>query len=286
MSDDSFIKELQKNNIVISKYTKGPLGSRIFALGINGHTKHPEGIIKVWPAKTEIEINPVKKLRQTILNVHEDKRTVARDIGPFNISQHRNTYQQLIGTFRGRVTLPNINGLKFYTENVLSNNIKGTKVKTISGTVIVELPKTDQSFLIGMDETHNFISMLPKKASSVEEAHEILRPKVSDKAIRQGEFFFDPVVSHKILERLDEKMSNMRWYRNGWRILMTNLESRSSHIGVLTQRINGQLYAFGMVLDTRKGRHAPLLLNTWHKVVRNREVVIRNAVRTRTRTWD
>jgi len=47
----------------------------------------------------------------------------------------------------------------------------------------------------------------------------------------------------------------------------------------------GGRYAIGPIVDTRKGHHKPLMLDGWHKVMRNTEVVAKRAAAPR-RHWD
>lgn len=62
------------------------------------------------------------------------------------------------------------------------------------------------------------------------------------------------------------------------------LEPQSSHIG-LWVRHGSHRYALGLIMDTRVGRHEPLVLAGWHEIVRNREVVSVTA-QSRQRYWD
>jgi len=123
-------------------------------------------------------------------------------------------------------------------------------------------------FLIGVDEKKHFISVLKKIVSSVEEAHEELRPDgISDKAVRHGEWFFDPVPPRKAQEVLSQCFFKRR-----------RLEEDSSHESSVGYH-DGKKYAFGRVSDTRKDYHKPIVLTTLHRVVRNNErnlIYVRN----------
>lgn len=127
-------------------------------------------------------------------------------------------------------------------------------------------------FLVGMDETANFVCRLPQQVDSVEEAHEVLRPKgLLPHAKRQGEWFFTPVKEYD----KDEKCEcGKPLAEHEGRLSMDNLRSRS---GDTTHRVRqfthmGVTYAKGLVEDERNGRHAPVDLgNEWHRVDRNTE---------------
>lgn len=130
-------------------------------------------------------------------------------------------------------------------------------------------------FLVGMDETANFVCRLPEAVETVDEAHKVLRPQgLLPHAKRQGEWFFTPVKEYDKEVRcpcgssLDEHEH------------LLSEENLRSRVGTTTHRVSqfthrGVTYAKGVVTDERKGRHVPVDLgDEWHRVDRNMERVI------------
>lgn len=133
-------------------------------------------------------------------------------------------------------------------------------------------------FLVGMDETANFVCRLPMAVETVSEAHEVLRPKgLLPLAKRQGEWFFTPVKEYDKEERCE---CGKRLTEHEVTLSVAPESLRSPSSGVTTHSVRqfthrGVTYAKGMVTDDRKGRHAPVDLgDTWHRVDRNTERVI------------
>jgi len=65
-------------------------------------------------------------------------------------------------------------------------------------------------------------------------------------------------------------------YRSYQKAAVRGLESLSSHQGITVIAYGGR-YAIGPIVDTRKGHHKLLMLDGWHKVMRNTEVVVKQA---------
>jgi hypothetical protein len=126
-------------------------------------------------------------------------------------------------------------------------------------------PYNGEDFLIGMDETANFVCRLPVSVASVDQAHEILRPTgVMPHTTRQGEWFFVPVEKPCPCGKMPGE--HTRGIDPHMRLGGTThkVETGLIHMGVT--------FAKGKVLDDRKGRHAPVDLgDTWHQVFPNTE---------------
>lgn len=178
--------------------------------------------------------------------------------------------------------------------------------------VEITAPASSNSFLMGIDETSHFISQLPSHPSTVRVAHQVLRPtSVPKNALRQGEWFFIPATPEEveaIVKAYAEPMYNIRsrgairqvseatlrqmgfhrYPRSRVNPTFTMLEGGSSHRVAQGIRIGEDRFATGLVYDTREGRHEPLTLNGWYKVVRNTEVVQRPARQASNtpRRWD
>lgn len=135
--------------------------------------------------------------------------------------------------------------------------------------VALTTPAHERHFLLGTDETHYFIAQLPREASSVEDAHDVLRPLVARApgTLRQGEWFFIPV-------------SDEQQY-GAWPEGTTLKDEPIARTGIGTPHVasevfirrdaSGETFARGVV--TQAPRHRPLVLgDRWHRVVRNLEI--------------
>lgn len=117
------------------------------------------------------------------------------------------------------------------------------------------------SILCGIDESAYFVCLLPRHCKSVEEAHAALRPKnISKNAIRQGEWFLDPV-SDDMNKKISNSVNNIR------------KEDRfnGSHVAKVSIRFGSFYYVNISFRETRKNRHKTIYMNKWHKIVKNRE---------------
>lgn len=119
------------------------------------------------------------------------------------------------------------------------------------------------NLLVGMDETHNFISIVPGDENDVYgvvKAHQILRNGAPRDAKRQGEWFFIPT-PQAFVKRATKKA------------LVHNGHRTTHVVAQYAEDEWGRMYARGKVTETREGRHAPLDLGeTWHRVEHNGEV--------------
>lgn len=173
--------------------------------------------------------------------------------------------------------------------------------------VTVVAGETDISLLVGIDETTHFVAMLPKKADSVTEAHEILKPRnLGKEFVRQGEWFFTPVKNAKLrstLDRIYEEQKTVRWERVNVRLFNdtvrrtfsernssftsrnrllrmftsdgdARLEESSSHASQMRVDHGGKVYVKGKISDTRTFHHKDVILDDWHTLRRNREITI------------
>lgn len=291
-------------------YRKRPRGLEGLAVGGS-----PDGkVIRVWIDEgLDPEISTSKKHRQATLSLYEDKREVISQ-SPITLGKEEvtSTYQRtassLIGVALKRA--PQIGSSraarreailedgwdkkvrKFLRQvKAVHNSDPGSKVTvppnyiTIRAEVHTYLPAQRNNLLMGIDETSHFVCLLPEKANSVEEAHEILR---SDEArvkgtLRQGEFFFVPLTEG------EKKWVEEAQYKNP--LPYRQLEVGSSHRAALTLLRRGQTverFVIGLVTDQRWGRHEHLVLPEWRKVVRNTEIRTgrRTSTRRRTRYYD
>jgi hypothetical protein len=137
-----------------------------------------------------------------------------------------------------------------------------------------------EDFLVGMDETSNFVCRLPVLVESVDRAHEILRPMgVMPHTIRQGEWFFVPAVKCACGAELG--VGN---HKGGQRTRLGG----TTHVAALAVNHMDRMYAMGRIEDDRSGRHAPVDLGEkWHEAFHNTEKQLdREPQRPRPRMFD
>lgn len=241
------------------------------------------GFIVNIPKDASIKIHPNKTKKQAVINVTEEERTsyfkesiwITYDSNNFNsevegkdidsLMKHIRTFSSVLNEEDIKSSL--IDASHFVQDGVYT--ITSWKTETRSDSFEVEFtvsaPKQTNSFLIGKDESHCFISQLPEICTSVTKAHKVLRPDVSDKAIRVGEWFFDPVTDDSLCNTLWEHFSaDVEWEYNN--------EYSDNHQASIIAYYGSEVYVTGTIYDTRQ-THKDVLLKGFHKVVRNNEVV-------------
>lgn len=303
---DDIVPQMRKAGITVNKYNRGPDGAAIFSASasVTG--------LKIWPGTAEFEVATDANHHQAVLSVLEGARGVSQTynvtlwlrgakITEATLSKDaRNTLRRQAEA-HFRTLVPNsvfsykilkitkdddpVRGTQrqwtgsdgSYTEHRYFFQIRGTRTAR----------RSTNHLLMGIDETSHFISLLPRKATSVTDAHKALRPRgLRSSTIRQGEFFFEPVTPARSAVLTEEFFGHTvttedrrakdgprgYQYRSFEPGLIRPLEFGSSH-RALTMRFEDQLYVRGWVTDSRKGRHEPLWLEDWHKVVRNQEKI-------------
>ena len=140
-----------------------------------------------------------------------------------------------------------------------------------------------RKYLMGLDETHYFITQLPRggAVNKVEDAHRVLRPshlerkgRLWKRAKRQGEWFFIPATEGQ-KKRL-AKMEKASW--KVWRhhpvseVGMQPAGSPHEADEYLELNIKGEIHQFvrGKI---RHPDHRTTILDEWHQVFRNLEIV-------------
>lgn len=131
------------------------------------------------------------KFKQAVLTVIEPPRNVEYKFGK-TFSEIE--YAYLVSKNYSLEALKKVTRLNFNTDTYPYYEYLG-KVKkryTLSFKRITKITTTtEMCFLIGVDESHYFISQLPEVVKTVKEAHTVLRPKnVPVNSLRQGEWFF------------------------------------------------------------------------------------------------
>lgn len=131
------------------------------------------------------------KFKQAVLTVIEPPRNVEYK---FDKTFSEIEYTYLVSKNYSLEAVKKVTRLNFNTNIYPYYEYLG-KVKkrhTLSFKRITKITTTtEMCFLIGVDESHYFISQLPKVVKTVKEAHTLLRPKnVPINSLRQGEWFF------------------------------------------------------------------------------------------------
>ena len=306
-------KQLREAGVSVQPYGRNPLygsSASLFTLSLD-----PSNVLRLWAGTAKVNVIPSrdKSVKQAVVQVTERGRTIRREI-PINFRHYRECPTEEEAKRRiGRYFIQNNLGVSLPSNAEFSvvsfSPIKGITPDQVEraqwdkvnlGTMVIQgkVRATRQNFLVGRDEKSQFVAMLPRKAKSVKDAHESLRPAgVPRTALRQGEWFFVPAnrdekraIANAINRRgiaHPESGRNMRRGRWGERLTQPGeLEEGSSHHAPCSIRVGSYLYATGIVYDNRPNRHGSLMLSDWHRVIRNRERV-NSAVQGRSAArWD
>ncbi len=253
---------LEKAGISASAYGRGPVSKEVASINLD------RGRIRIWPGLAEISIYPDKRKKQAVVDVVEKARRITRT---YELSNYRSELSEEEWKQKAKydfpVWLPNRRFISIELGPIQDDRFRNYR-QIRSVTTIVSLSGTKQSFLVGVDEKANFICALPKRVTSVAEAHESLRPAdVPADAPRQGEWFFVPA------SKKEQKVIYNYLQRFPRRFQIQSLEASwiPTHTAPMVM-VNKQRYATGVVYDYRgSGRHEPLVLDGWYRVVRNLE---------------
>jgi len=293
---------LNSAGMVAQRYARPPVGKSIYTMS----TGQKSDKFRFWLGDAEVTVAVDKNHRQAVLTVHEEERWIEDIVwGPSSMPKRRilnqatfvpDSDRSLVYKFftisaedfsHPPVTATTIQAaFEWEGYRVPMNNSFGRRTYRIGDSayqVCQHAPETTTAFLVGIDESSHFISQLPELATSVEEAHEILKPEgLGDNYLRQGEWFFVPVTDPLVVEDLDDRLRRSLDRRRS--AAFGEMERDSSHQGIAVPAYGGR-YAIGPIIDTRKGHHKLLMLDGWHKVMRNTEVVVKQAAAPRWR-WD
>lgn len=294
-NNDDLIPVLNSAGIKAKEYSNKYVGVRgTFILGTSSGGR--EILVRNTPA-AKIEVSTDGSKKQAVLNVTEEPIDVTKKVEV--ILSRAETNSPPFGTLASRLRnkFPvHIPGATLTVSKMKYNrrSINGEKRIVVTGNVRAKLGRIrEMSFLVGMDETSHFISVLPKKAKTVEEAHKLLKPKDLPNVEgikRQGEFFFVPTTNEIVETFLKQTGKGIR--------RSVPLEEDSNHIAqyavpVQIRRISwytivpsqnaryqkGVHFVKGLIYDKRGYRHAPLELgDMWHIVMRNEEVKVPRVV--------
>lgn len=282
MNTTNLVKSLQSFGITAAAYKRPPAGKDTFLISIL--PKRPAGVIQVHQGLAKVEIHGSKKHRQAVVTVQEQPRVIKRHVkteifgtGPAGVQPpvdqkikdalRRNFPIQMPGgptwSFSGIKSQKRIppSGFAGYWE--VSGSVTGKAGR-----------RTTSHFLLGVDESHNFIAPLKEKPTSVEHAYRILKPGLRPGSVRQGEWFFEPLKKDEAA-RIDKVAS-----ADGRKIKQTTLGGtthRALSTLVVTAAKKRTIYARGYVTDSRHGHHDALFLPSWHRVVRNKEITFKRS---------
>lgn len=309
-SDVHFQEELDKHKLNGTPYKRAPIAKEMTTLTLDN-----KNLYRHWmntdTSKIEAEFD--KKYRQAALNITEDRIEVIRRVRlwgwmmgqRFNRDDTDRPYtEEMINSIiknlehRGKENFAleargrRIKSARLVNPDRVRNALsegRGRNIREVYIEVTATFPNRETNLLIGFDEVAQFISMLPERAKSVEHAHKILKPKgIGPKtdAKRQGEWFFIPA-SKTAIKQIEAKVKrNPRSVVHGPINGSSHWRSTTTHRGTYVN-LDGTRYAIGIITDSRKGRHEPLILSGWHKVIRNNEIQPRGTTATqRTRYWD
>lgn len=303
------VKHLRKAKMGAHEYNRGPLGADILALRVGRLPAKKVDGIRLWAGTAELEITDVDtKERQAVMAADEDTRTITQTYTvTFNydrfiaISKTEQLRRQARREFP--VTVPGRPPFKIDKDRHVpreNESFYSSEVHSITATMTV--PKTEMTLLLGIDESSHFISALPQRIETVQEAHEVLRPDiVPEGSPRQGEWFFVPAAPEEIdalyrhmadtsVEVAKKNTRSAVWAKQGPRVARWSMEQGSSHHAMVITVPDVGRFTIGIVKDRRDGHHKELRFDSWHKVVRNTEVVIREPQtpqeRQRARYWD
>ena len=128
----------------------GP-GSNAFQMDINRPktAKGPREIFRIWPGHDGNRLEVIgtnDDLQQAVLMVKEPKRTIEIEIPGWQVARFK----------AGNPDRPVFqrNGRFFYTQDT---------------------PEAKRHYLMGMDERHYFVCQLPRPATTVQDAHRVLK---------------------------------------------------------------------------------------------------------------
>lgn len=169
--------------------------------------------------------------------------------------------------------------------------VRNKRVEVINRTVTSSETKW---YLTGEDEGHLFICQLPFKASTVKQAHEILKPRELRNTTaykRQGEWFFLPLTTEECgaidqaLYDQAHNINNSRFsYYSPEKVTEVTLvrsvglgrfigaSAGRPHVADEIVKFNNMEFARGRIVHPD---HVTRTLKDWHRVLRNTEVATR-----------
>ena len=237
-------------------FASGAAGALIFGMSIEERdTLHER--FAIWPgSETQLDVvDADPRVKQVVLHVKEPVRMFRQD---WVVLSDEDLEDRLIRE-------------------------PATIIERVGHYVKVErtTPAADRYFLSGQDESHYFITQLPRSVSSVRDAHDALRPELARRpgTLRQGEWFFVPLDPRQT-EHLTQFLA-----RAGRDLVRRDAPldvfgRGAPHIAeelLRNDRHANAVFARGVIRQAP--RHKPLDLGReWRMVVRNLEIDLPSAV--------
>ena len=278
-------------------YDRAPIAPLVFTMGLDTNAE----VYRFWVGNADVEIIQAvsEPKRQAVIRVREDAHKIVHKFKR-NAFIHETYIRQGEDAIRERyapsaesiITTTFPTGTKLSIRKLewkkLAVETRGGTNAVWTGEVHISVPKFDNHYLIGYDENKCFISQLPKPVKTVAEAIKALTPTGLIKGhVRQGEWFFNPCSKAEI-STIEAHIKHLAKTTRAWNYAHGNtiprfdysrakptypeLEIGSSHRAEYQVIINGTQYVKGNVIDSRQGRHAKIVLDDWHRVIRNNEV--------------
>jgi len=241
-------------------------------ISVRGHAE----VFQVFGSKSDNQI-VVRFEEEAASNIYEDNEFNHNKITCSELKEHisngrhfsfhpKATYKIIVKNEEGKVFKD--------TDFIPSNSYYDFKITQ-------KIPKRKTTLLLGTDETNSFICMLPKNVSSVSAAHKCLSR--GKDLLRVGEYFFEPTDNETRLaiEQVNYfNTGNWYLYSNSYDpVSIEHIQDKqdiwvdsSNHQASLIAEYNDFVYVRGNITDSR-GSHRDLFLETWHKVLPNREIL-------------
>lgn len=298
---NNLAESLRRYGIEAAEYKNPPAGREVFAITILNRQRHGhnKGVVTLNHGQARVQVFGSRKQRQASVTVKESERKITRLVKERTINEKSPSEDDVVKRLKGNFPIGMPADTVWTVEDVVIQRGKRVSatfpnespiryVWNCSGKVTASVEnKSTNHFLIGMDETHHFISPLPKQATSVAMAHRILRGKVKAGTTRQGEWFFVPVSRKRSCELnkvATEKSGRLRPLRLG----------DSTHTAKTAITIGNNTYVRGFITDNRSGHHRSIFLTNWREVRHNKETQMQispaqrdaSAARRRMLSWD
>lgn len=243
---------------VIERPLGGPLGARapdIFQMAIAGRGQ--EEYFRIWPGArvNRVEAEGIDRdLAQVVLLVQEPERIFLEPV-----------WKRRVVIDRSKVRVVREDELRFWIER-----------------------RTDarkRHFLCGRDERQLFICQLPRAATTVRSAHEVLRAPAAaqskGKVCRQGEWFFVEPTAEELAALAIALRTLRTVVRRAVPIGRGGHPHVADELAVVPVRRVGKVVVGHTVLVKGRVRHVDhdtVVLRTWAKVLRNAEPVADDGV--------
>ncbi len=246
---------------VIAKFSKGATkgkGSNVF---IEGNTVYSYG--KHFPLLVRMPWGLLQNADKYSVSTAKHQRLASRVADvliPFSALRNAGIYndyiKELIETFKLIQTLPGAYELRSYV------NAQGETVKYEERRPSACVFTANKKYYISsMDNQNYFISELPRKAKSVQDAFNMLLPKEckGKRYERQGEFFFIPSsLTTKDIPFI-VKQARLKNKREG--------QAPHHYVTEAGFTLNGKVYARGTVRHSQRDHTMLKFGNVWHEVI-------------------